>query len=651
MSAIFGIIDFEGRPIDPEWIKSMQKDLTHRGPDGQGLYQEESMFMGHMLLQVTPESIYDKSPYEEDGFVITAYARLDEREAIMDRIGTPQEERETITDPILLLRSFRKFGKDFVKDIYGDFAFAIWDKKKKELFCARDQMGIKPFLYYYQDGRFVFSTEMRSIVRLPITDTSINLIYLRDYSIGLPEIPTETTWQNILRLKSAHTLTIKSANFEINEYWKPVVSLNLKYKTEQESAHALKILLERVISDHTRVINKIGIPLSGGLDSSSIACIAAKKFANEKNKIVSVSSVLNKEKSEPGQEDEREYIEELLRQEKNIDPTFVYHSDLYFTAGMNDKFEKHYDLVVHSYYLDEAIYQKLHSKSVRRMLSGTLGDMTVSNSTINPLSHLLVTGRLKSFIQIFSEVRKNQKVGFTELSKNTLVPLLPLSLLNIVHRLKGRSSPWDISDLPLNLNKREFKKLNKRSKEYYKKYYSTNLDILNSIWCNGFENFGEDWDCGPSHHQIEITYPLLDRRIIEFLLQIPVEHFYTNGLYRGLIREAMNGILPEKIRTRKNKLPYSPSYFQIHKKGIPEIITLLGNQNLQNVIEKLFVPKNLQLLLKSLVQNSKINNIVNYWVIIDLCITIKYVQWHLDKKNKTRKNEQDKQKTMAKANY
>ena len=134
MSAIFGIIDFEGRPIDPEWIKSMQKDLAHRGPDGQGLYQEDSMFMGHMLLRVTPESIYDTSPYEEDGLVITAYARLDEREAIMDRIGTPKEERERITDGLLLLRSYLKFGKDFVKDIYAPFeAQEISDKMAEML--------------------------------------------------------------------------------------------------------------------------------------------------------------------------------------------------------------------------------------------------------------------------------------------------------------------------------------------------------------------------------------------------------------------------------------------------------------------------------------------------------------------------------------
>ena len=140
MSAIFGIIDYEGRPLRDEWVSSMKADLAHRGPDGQGLYREESVALGHMLLQVTSESVFDHSPYEEEGFVITADARLDEREAIMERLGVDDEERGSITDPLLLLRSYIRFGKNFVKDIYGDFAFVIWDKQKRELFCARDQV-------------------------------------------------------------------------------------------------------------------------------------------------------------------------------------------------------------------------------------------------------------------------------------------------------------------------------------------------------------------------------------------------------------------------------------------------------------------------------------------------------------------------------
>ncbi len=316
MSAIFGIIDFEGRPIREEWIRSMQDDLAHRGPDRQDIYREESMFLGHMLLQVTPESIYDASPYEEDGYVITAYARLDEREAIMDRIGTPKRDREYITDPLLLLRSYLKFGKDFVKDIYGDFAFAIWNKEKKELFCARDQMGVKPFLYYFENNRLVFSTELKSIVKLPFVQTEIDNLNLRDKAIGLCDAPTKTAWKNIYRLKAASYFKIHKGQISISKYWDLKIKKNKNLNSAENSARALRELLEKVISDHTRVIGEVGVPLSGGLDSSTITCIAARKLAKENKRVVTASSVLDKAYTEPGISDEREYIDEVLESGK-----------------------------------------------------------------------------------------------------------------------------------------------------------------------------------------------------------------------------------------------------------------------------------------------------------------------------------------------
>ena len=99
MSAVFGIIDLRGKPLDDSWVASVQSDLGHRGPDGRGLYRESSVALGHMLLQVTPESVYEKSPYDDGDFVITADARLDEREVLMDGLGVMPEERDTITDP------------------------------------------------------------------------------------------------------------------------------------------------------------------------------------------------------------------------------------------------------------------------------------------------------------------------------------------------------------------------------------------------------------------------------------------------------------------------------------------------------------------------------------------------------------------------
>ena len=635
MSAIFGILDLKGGPVNLVWIKSMQEDLAHRGPDGHGLYTEPSLVLGHQLLQVTPESMYDKSPYEEDGFVITANARLDERQALMDKLNIAPEVQEKTTDSILLLRSYRKWGKDFLKNIYGDFAFAIWNKEKKELFCARDQMGVKPLLYYFQDDRFVFSTELKAIVKLPFVKTEIDHSHLRDQVIGICDIPDRTSWKNIVRLRAASILNLNSSGVVISQYWEPKYNRNSKYKSEEQSALALREILERVIAEHTRVIGGVGVPLSGGLDSSTIACLAARKLALENKSLTTASSVLNPTFTGSDIKDELGYIQTVLQQEKNIDSTFIYNTDLEFLGNLDEKFNRHYATFNNSYYVDEALYNQFKLKSVRRVLSGYLGDITTSNSTIYPLPHLLLAGRLGTFFKLSRSMKKNMEGNFFSfIINNILIPVAPMFLLKEGYRFKGHKIPWDINTLPLHFSSLENHQLQKRSRAYHKNYLVHQLQISRNIWATPWEKFEEDWDCGCSHHQIEITYPLLDRRVVEFLLQLPVEHFYSEGFTRGLIRKAMDGILPEKIKTRKDKYPYSPGYHAIIQRDILKIKALLMSEKLsvqmENMIDKDKMISQLEKIVKS--KTSRIFE-VDYWELLYMCTWVSFSNWLLNKKH------------------
>jgi asparagine synthase (glutamine-hydrolysing) len=628
MSAIFGIIDLLGRPIDPEWIKSMQTDLAHRGSDGEGLYQEKSMFLGHKLLKVTPESIYDKSPYEEDGFVITANARLDERDAIMDRLHIETAERDKITDGLLLLRSFRKFGKDFVKDIYGDFTFAIWDKEKKELFCVRDQMGVKPFLYYFQDNRFVFSTELKSIVKLPFIKTEIDHSNLRDRAIGIMDEPEKTNWKNISRLKPANKIEINGLNLLINQYWIPTYTLNPKYKSVENSAFALRDLIEKTIADRMRVIGNIGIPLSGGLDSGTIACVAARQLASKGKRVMTISSILDPSAAEPGETDEIEFIQSVLDQEKNIDPAFVKHSDLGFLYNIEEQFDRKYAPVNDYHYVESAFYRQYKSNSVCRVLSGYLGDDTVSNKALLPLPILLLTGRFTTFLRLSILIKRNMQLTMLKLIKSHIIsPVMPLSAKKMWSALKGMNDRMNVSLLPLKINKTEKKVLQKRMNLLCSRSPPLK-DLSGDIWPTNCDNFEEEWDCRSSHHQVEITYPFADRRIVELLLQIPAEHFYADGYRRGLIKKAMTGILPDKIRERNDKGYYSPGYFQIFRDDISKIKDLIENEVTNDQIFHFLDFKKMINTLNSLDKPKK--EIIfgsNYYVIHQLSIWLKFNKW------------------------
>jgi asparagine synthase (glutamine-hydrolysing) len=581
MSAIFGIIDFEGRPLQDEWIRSMQTDLAHRGPDGQGLYREESVALGHMLLQVTPESVYDKSPYEEDGFVITANARLDERDAIMDRLGITGEERDRITDPLLLLRSFRKYGKDFVKDIYGDFAFAIWDKEKKELFCARDQMGVKPFLYYYQDGRFVFSTELKAIVNLPFVKTTPDQLYLRERTLRLRDQLDRTAWKDIHRLKAAFILRLDYKKADFNKYWTPVYRFNRKLKSEETSIQEIKRLLERVIDDHTRVKGNVGANLSGGLDSSSIVCMAAGNLEKQGKILTTVSSIYEPGFPDPDNQNEAEFIDEVINNTANLNPKFVYHSGLSFWEGMEDDFNKHFAPTWIYYYVDEAICRNYRAENVVRVLSGHPGDFTISNSTVNPFVYLLLTFRLRALLMLISKFHSVTGQSVLNIVKSKiLLELTPSFLLNIYNKLKRRDSeqPIDLTLLPLLLTEKEVNRLSKKIYRYNSTSSLSRKELARNFWPDDIDLFEEDWDCRSSHYNFEVTYPFADRRLVEFMLRLPVEHLYTNGVRRGLMRKAMEDILPLKISERKDKRQYSPGHSIIFRKDADRIITFLKEE-------------------------------------------------------------------------
>ena len=163
-------------------------------------------------------------------------------------------------------------------------------------------------------------------------------------------------------------------------------------------------------------------------------------------------------------EDEYIYINAVLQQEKNIEPIFVYSSNLSFLKGLNEKFKNHYDLVNIYHYVDEAIYKEFRSRSIPRVLSGYGGDFIVS-APMFPLPHLLRDGRFAAFFKLANKIRSSENLTYFSLfRKHILSPIIPFDVRNLWDRLKGRISFWNIDNLPLVLNVQEKVKLQSKIK-------------------------------------------------------------------------------------------------------------------------------------------------------------------------------------------
>ena len=166
MSSIFGILNFDHKNVTDE-IQLMKASLHQWASDTSNVWIEESSGLGNILLLNTPESIHEKLPYynEISDLCITADARIDNKDDLYRNLDI-KPSQQIIPDSELILLAYQKYGERCTEYLIGDFAFAIWDGKKQALFCARDQMGVKPFFYYCNEQFFAFATEKKGLLNL-----------------------------------------------------------------------------------------------------------------------------------------------------------------------------------------------------------------------------------------------------------------------------------------------------------------------------------------------------------------------------------------------------------------------------------------------------------------------------------------------------
>jgi asparagine synthase (glutamine-hydrolysing) len=181
MSAIAGIFYLDRQPVERDHLSKMLDTLAHRGSDGANIWCENNVGLVHRMLWTTPESLLETLPLEKDNLVITADARIDNRDELISALELSDLPKEKITDSDLILAAYQKWGEDCPTRLLGDFAFAIWDKREQILFCARDPMGVKPFYYYSSGNIFIFASEIKALFTSPYVPCNLNEPMVADY--------------------------------------------------------------------------------------------------------------------------------------------------------------------------------------------------------------------------------------------------------------------------------------------------------------------------------------------------------------------------------------------------------------------------------------------------------------------------------------
>jgi asparagine synthase (glutamine-hydrolysing) len=278
MSGIVGIVNLDGAPVDRQLLSEMTNHLDFRGPDAQNIWIEGAVGFGHTMLRTTWESEHESQPFSLDGQVwITADARIDDRANLIEKLASKgQETASAAPDAELILRAYHAWGEHCTDHLLGDFAFAIWDGKLRRVFCARDQLGIRAF-YYFQSGKtFIFSNTLNCVRRHPDVSNKLNDLAIADFLLfAMNQDLATTTFSDIQRIAPAHSLTVSKDRCEARRYWSMPIDEPVYYKRNSYYVDQFSELLRLAVRDRMRA-PWIGVLMSGGLDSPSLAAVACQ---------------------------------------------------------------------------------------------------------------------------------------------------------------------------------------------------------------------------------------------------------------------------------------------------------------------------------------------------------------------------------------
>ena len=277
MCGIAGIVD-ESKPPTEQQIEAMTADIVYRGPDGSGhlVLGEEGVALGHRRLSILDLSEGGRQPMASaDGrYIVTFNGEMYNYLEVRKELEGLGHAFRSQSDTEVLLTAYAQWGAQCLGRFIGMFAFAIWDRQRRELFAARDRLGIKPF-YYYQNGRALwFASEIKSILKLGVVPRQVDLSLIDAY-MEFGYVPGDATLhQGVRRLLPGHALTWRDGRTTVSEYWDFDLSHQAQESLDAAAGRVTNILTDAVAL-HLRSDVPVGVFLSGGLDSSAVVSLLA----------------------------------------------------------------------------------------------------------------------------------------------------------------------------------------------------------------------------------------------------------------------------------------------------------------------------------------------------------------------------------------
>ncbi|MCK9453834.1 asparagine synthase (glutamine-hydrolyzing) [Sulfurimonas sp.] len=525
MCGIIGSVNCNNKDL----FQSSLQLIDHRGPDNQSVFEYENILLGHTRLSIIDLETHSNQPMEMDELVIIFNGEIYNYIEIKDELLKLGYKFKTNSDTEVILKSYQQWGQSCVNRFNGMWAFAILDKKEEILFLSRDRLGVKPLYYIFKDGKFLFASEIKAL--LPFLENKVaNKEELIRYLVyGTQEHKKETMFKDIYRFPSSHNMTYdtKTNKFEFQKYFSLLAKDN--EVSETEAKNQLKDLIDSSINLRLRSDVKIGMALSGGVDSN----IIVSNVHTKNPQIESFSSIY---------EDN-----DQINENNNIDKTVK-------KLGLN----QHYILsdidglikdIEHIVYMQDEpfdtlgiyaqykVYDEMKKSGVKVSLDGQGADEIFAGYG----TYRAIVMRENFYnLTFWKDYLKYYKSFLFQDVKLCLISLFP-SLFEKLYFQKRAKKLFNKKQTFISSGKSSFsgfENLNKKLLNDVSEYLSVLLRYV---------------DRNSMSKSIESRGPFLDYRVVEFALSLPSHLKYKDGFSKYILRKTFEGSVDKSIIWNKEK--------------------------------------------------------------------------------------------------
>jgi len=554
---------------DIDTVQKMNEIQKHRGPDDEGLWDNNYCVLGHRRLAIIDLSSDGHQPFfSDDGKLIMTYnGEIYNYIEIRDELSKLGWSFRTKTDTEVLLKSYEQWGKDCLQKFNGMFAFAIYDTITNKMFIARDRVGVKPFYYTIIDDKFYFASETKALKIIPSISLSINNQAVFDYFVfNRTDIWDETFHNEIKRLPKGHYGVVDENGLKITRWWNPkdYIKNPIEINNISEVYNKVEELLVSSVKLRMRSDVTVGSCLSGGLDSSVLVGIVAQHFPDL------IGSYKTFTASFPGFDKDETAFVELLQKKYNFHNFRTYPTAETLSCDL-EKFLYHQDdpVPTTSPYAQFKVMELANNNNVTVLLDGQGGDENFAGYQY--FHGYFLTSLLKSWniINLFKEAwkiysRKQEKEAFYIFAYQQLPDRVKKNAL--------------------------YKKHNYLDKDFFYTYVENSIPyqfFFNKIGLNEslvahfnykLEHLLRWEDRNSMAFSIEARVPYLDYRLIEYVLSLPEHIKIKAGETKYLQKNSVGKYSIPEIVNRKDKIGFAtPERVWMEKKEILALINVNNN--------------------------------------------------------------------------